>query len=100
MRPFDDGWQHLTNEERLQQWYSLNKNAIVGPKSLIRTMMHNFCISCDAPTIDDFVNFCGDVRHFEARDQETLKQGFFAVYNTSPALLELKSYRLVRTDLN
>ena len=100
IQPFAEGWQALSDEDRLRRWYNLNKKGLVGDKHAINTMMHNFCISCHSPTIDDFVNFCHDIALFPAQDQALLKEGFYAMYNLSPTLLELRSYAVIRPGLN
>ncbi len=93
MKPLSAGWEQLSPLERLAYWFEGRKPAFRGHIREYRTLMENFCISCKDPGLGDYVNFTRDVRFYEAAHQELLCKGFFAMYNTSPALLVKRAKR-------
>ncbi len=87
--PFQDGWQNLKLEERLDRWLELNSDLDKSARNTI----YNFVISCPQVEAEDYMNFRYiDIRDFSSSVQERLLEGFFAVYNISPALLELRDF--------
>jgi hypothetical protein len=96
MKSYDNGWNRLSDEERLEIWFDENKVKMQGEPDGFKiddykNMMENFCISCKNPRIYDYINFTGDIRHFMPKDREILVRGFFAMYNLSPEMLLLRS---------
>lgn len=93
MKPFDAGWEKLSPLERLAIWFGQNKKRLQGKVREYNTLMRNFCISCEDPKYFDYVNFRHDILHYSGVHQEVLEEGFFAMYNTSRALLEPRKAR-------
>lgn len=69
-----------------------NKGRLKGDVKEYKTLLENFCISCENPTYRDYLNFSMiDVRFYPQEDQEVLVEGFFTMHNTTLSALELLS---------
>jgi hypothetical protein len=91
MKPVNLEWDKLSSLERLAVWFEQNKSRLNGRIREYRRLMENFYISCENVTYIDYLNFQRDIRFYNPQHQEVLIQGFFAMYNTTPATLELHS---------
>lgn len=87
MESFSAGWEALCPLERLEQWFDACKPELRGHIREYHRLMENFCISCTEPDLGDYLNFVSDVRDYSPVHQALLCEGFFAMYNTSPARL-------------
>ena len=87
--PFEEGWENLPLEERLDIWLGLNKDLDKDA----RTTLYGF-VECNKQAgWDAYLEFtCVEIKRFPVEVRERLLGGFYAVYNTSPALFELKCF--------
>jgi len=100
MKPFAKGWEKLSPLERLVYWFDQNKPKLKGQIREYRRLMENFSSSCKDPKNADYFAFLEDIQIYPPAHQEVLAQGFFAMYNLSPALLDLKSTRIFDPEEN
>lgn len=100
IKPFEEGWEKLSNEERLDLWLEINKKEMGKKFADYQEFLENFCISCPNPDSGDYWNFRNDIKLYRFKDGDLLLEGFMAMYNTSEALLELKSIKVIDPKRN
>ncbi|MCK4589449.1 MAG: hypothetical protein KAT77_03335 [Nanoarchaeota archaeon] len=101
IKPFEEGWEKLSNEERLNIWLEENKGGMGENFPNYREFLENFCMSCQEANQGDYWNFQRDISLYSfEKDEYLLREGFLAMYNASEALLELKSIKVIDPEMN
>ena len=100
MKPFEEGWEKLSNEERLDVWLEKNKKEMGERFADYQEFLENFCISCPNPDMGDYCNFRNDIKLYKFKDGILLLDGFMAMYNVSGSLLELRSIKVIDPKRN
>jgi hypothetical protein len=97
MKPYSAGWEKLNVEERIEHWLEANKKRI-GNKDCIehfRNFLLNFDASyskLDKKSLEQLAYDLRECEHerYTPEQKQLLREGVFAIYNTTPGLLGLK----------
>lgn len=98
MKPYSEGWEKLSVEERIRYWIDENKKVIGDERAEdFRNFLLNFDASyrrLDENSLEQLAYELRECEHefWKPEEKELLKQGVFAIYNTTPGLLGLKMY--------
>jgi hypothetical protein len=99
IKPYSEGWEKLSIEERIDNWIEENRG-MIGDKNRVedfKNFLWNFDASYNGLDKNSLEQLAYDLRECEhefwtPEEKQLLRQGVFAMYNTTPALLELKNY--------
>jgi len=100
IRPYSAGWENLSVEERIDLWIDANSSKLGKRKDTFSNFLVNFDLSYGRLDKDSLEQLDYDLRkrenicyEFFTEDEKYLvRQAVFAIYNTTPALLELKMF--------
>jgi hypothetical protein len=99
IKPYSEGWEKLSVEERIEYWIDENREDIGEEERVedFRNFLLNFDASyqkLDENSLEQLAYELRECEHefWKPEEKQLLKQGVFAMYNTTPGLLGLKMF--------
>jgi len=96
-KPYSEGWEDLSVEERIEHWLEANRKRIDDEEKAeyIKNFLFNFDASYRKLDSNSLEQLLFELRgpssgFWTAEEKRLLWEGVFAMYNTTPSLLGLK----------
>lgn len=90
IKPYSKDWEKLSIEKRLETWWNQHKDQMGNQAQRYKTFLENFTMGYDEASLEASLNFKYDLRLYHYRHPDLLLEGFYAIYNTSEAMLGAK----------
>ena len=94
IKPYSEGWEKLSVDDRIKLWIDANQSKLGKRKDTFKNFLYNFSACYKSLNANSLEQLTSELKEEYWLEGETglVRQGVFAMYNTSPSLLELKMF--------